>query len=86
MTWETINKPALPYPKSSEIRVFKDDGEWDKYASWFDRHSSTLSYLYVETYYLEVDKDGDLAMSLRSWDGFARFLIEKHPNCVFVYT
>lgn len=75
---------SLPYPISNRIRVYRDDGQWPD--RWFMRAQHVIDALYVCTYELRVDDDGDVDLTATEWSTFAKQLQDEHGDCVFVYT
>jgi hypothetical protein len=87
MTDNTISEmPALKYPVSSTIRVYKNDGKWDNYSAWFLRSDRDLENLFVCGYGLPVDEDGDVDFSIFDWKSFSQKIINDHPGCLFIYS
>ena len=87
MTGNTVvETPALAYPIGSIIHVYKDDGKWDNYPAWFLRSNQDLRNLFVCSYDLPTDEDGDVDYSLRQWEKVSQQLVNDHPDCLFIYT
>lgn len=77
-------RPALAYPLSESIHVYRDEG-WRDFPVWFLRPMAELESLYVATYGLPVDDLGDVAISATEWAEMAAELVANHPGCVFIY-
>ena len=88
-----IKTPVLPYPKSTSIKVYSDDGKWDNYSAWFMRRQKDLLELYIITYNLRTvaydsdrPDDQDVDLTIKEWSELADDLMRDHPNCLFIYT
>lgn len=74
---------SLPYPESTEIDVFTDDGRWPE--RWFNRPAHEIQALFVARYVVPTDEDGDVYLSSEEWDTFAEQAEKDHPGCIFLY-
>ena len=74
--------PSLPYPIGTSVKVFRDHVAWDSHAKWFMLPSPLLRELYVASYDLAADEEGDYS---GNWQADSEFLQSSHPGCVFIY-
>ena len=80
------NVACLPYPTGINVKVFKDDGNWEAYRSWWMRPSSKLRELTVAEITLShFEGEDEPAYSHAEWVRKSKQLVEKYPNCIFVY-
>lgn len=77
---------ALPFPISSRIVVYRDDGNWGQFSAWFLRSDADLQDLYTITIDLRVDEDEDIDLTHDEWLEVAEKLTSDYPGCVFIYT
>jgi hypothetical protein len=79
--------PALPYPIGINVVVYKDDGNWDNYRQWFLRTQAQLEKLFVAritlSHYEGIEEP---AYTHAEWVRKSASLVEKYPNCIFVYS
>ena len=79
-------KAALPYPIGINVLVFRDDGNWHLYRSWFLRTQNQIETLFVARITLgHIEGTDEPAYSHREWIAKSEQLVEEYPNCVFVY-
>lgn len=71
----------LPYPVSTVINIFRESQEFGR-GRWFQVPFHVLRELYVGTYSLATDEDGDYC---GDWTRDAAYLEQQHPGCVFIY-
>jgi len=63
------------------IKVFREAPEWDKAEKLWQLPGEKRQELYVTTYTVPVDEDGDPIDP----QGAIRYVRERHPDCVLVY-
>jgi len=73
---------TMAYPIGTEIKVFHDDGNWDRYSAWWMRPIHEAEDLFVCRYKLATDEDDEYC---GDWEADSRYLLSEHPDCVFVY-
>lgn len=78
----------LPYPSSSEVKVFAPCDCCEEGTPWYDCPKLAL----VKSYQLPVVDDpldpnfGDVALSVSEWEQFVEFLLSQHgTDSKFVY-
>lgn len=77
---------TLPYPISTTIYVYRDDGQWDQYAKWFMRPRREIASLFITRYVLPVNaRTGELDISPENWEYIAQRLVREHPDGMFIY-
>ena len=74
--------PRLPHPISASVKVYRDSPRFDTVAKYWMLPLYVLQELYVATYDLATDEDGDYC---GDWSKDSAMLLERHPDCVFVY-
>jgi hypothetical protein len=81
-----MKRPELPFPIGVKILVFKDDGNWHRYRSWFLRTQKQIETLFVArvtlAHYEGLDEPD---YDYQSWCRKASQLVAQYPGCVFVY-
>ena len=79
-------KAALPYPIGINVLVFRDDGNWHLYRSWFLRTQNQIETLFVARITLgHYEGTDEPAYSHREWIAKSEQLVEEYPDCVFIY-
>ena len=79
-------KAALPYPIGINVLVFRDDGNWHLYRSWFLRTQNQIETLFVARITLgHIEGTDEPAYSHREWIAKSEQLVEEYPDCVFIY-
>ena len=81
-----IEEAVLSYPVSTSIKVYRDDGNWDKYDRWWQRPTYQTRDLYVVNVDLRTDDQGDVDLSHSEWVDAADALLRDYPDSVFIYT
>lgn len=82
----TTATPALPYPTSINMTVFRDDGQWGNYRAWFLRSVEQLERLAVAKITLgHFEGSDEPAYTAEQWRRKADQLVAQYPGCVFVY-
>lgn len=82
-----MSTPALPYPLSTDIHVFQDDGLWPNYRAWFMRRDVDLHRLHVvdiKLAHYDCDPDEPIYTS-EEWARKADELVAAYPDCIFIY-
>lgn len=81
-----MTQAQLPYPIGINVIVFKDDGNWEKYRQWFLRTQKQIETLFVARITLgHYEGTDEPAYTHSEWVGKSAALVEKYPDCVFVY-
>jgi hypothetical protein len=75
----------MMYPISSRIIVLRDDDQWDSVEKWCMRPQHIIDGLYVVTYNLRTDDDGEVDLTYREWCEFSEKMVNDHPGCIFCY-
>ena len=76
---------SLPYPVGINVKVFRDDGNWGV-SPWFVRSNHVLRSLHVANITLaHYEGEGEPAYTAEEWARKSREIVEKYPNCVFIY-
>lgn len=77
---------ALALPVGLDVLVFKDDGNWDKYRSWFMRSTDQLEDLFVARITLgHYEGSDEPDYDHNSWCRKSEQLVKRYPGCIFVY-
>lgn len=73
----------MPRPTcSTSVKVFRDDAQWSRFEKYWMRRLDEIRELYVATYDLATDSDGDYC---GDWEADSAWLVAQHPDCLFVY-
>lgn len=81
----TATAPALPYPLSLTIDVYKDDGGFEG-TRWFMRPQHILRELFVARITLRhIEGDDEPYYTAAEWSAKADRLVAQYPNCIFIY-
>jgi len=81
-----MKTPALPYPLSLTVDVYRDDGNWGAVTRWFMRSMHVLQELFVVRITLaHYEGEDEPCYTHDEWCRKADQLLETYPNCVFIY-
>lgn len=82
----TTKQSALPFPIGLNVLVFKDDGNWHKYRSWFLRTQKQIEDLFVARITLgHYEGSDEPDYDHESWCRKSDQLVSQYPGCIFVY-
>ena len=65
----------------TRVIVYREDPVWDQHTKWFMVPKHILDGLYVCTYTLGLDEDGDAIQPAEQ----VASIREEHPDCVLIY-
>lgn len=72
----------MPCPISTRVKVYRDSPAFDTVAKYWMLPDHVLRELFVCSYDLAKDEDGDYC---GDWTRDSAFLLAQHPDCVFMY-